>query len=159
MPIRVRWRSKEYLPIAFMLMGACGIFQLLFIFIAQYFLAIGNYLIVILIPIGATIGLYFSSTIIFEAYAQIERRKHLKSQFRKSKTDISKLKRFFQFPVTKPLTIIFILFTALFVSSYSVSIAFLDKLISFLVAENFATLVCLLIANFIEKRYAKVKRY
>jgi len=159
MPIRVRWRSKEYLPIAFMLMGGCGIFQLLFIFIAQYFLAIGNYLIVILIPIGATVGLYFASTIIFEAYAQVERRKHLKSQFRKSRTDLSKLKRILLFPITKPLIITFALFTVLFFSSYFISIAFFDNIISFLVAENSATLFCLLIANFIEKKYAKVKRY
>ena len=159
MPIRVRWRSKEYIPYAFMLMGACGSFQLLFIFIAQYFLGIGNYLIVILMPIIAAVGLYFGSTIIFEAFAQVERRKKLKTQFNKSKGDLSMIQRFLQFQVVKPLLISFIPFTALFFISYFVSIAFFDNLISFLIAENFSTLVCLLIANLFEKNYAKVRRY
>jgi len=59
MPIKFRWSTKEYIPIAFMLFGACGLFQVFFIFVAQYFLGVGNHLVVILIPIGATVALFF----------------------------------------------------------------------------------------------------
>ncbi|MFX0031388.1 MAG: hypothetical protein ACFE9P_01890 [Candidatus Hermodarchaeota archaeon] len=159
MPIRVRWRSKEYIPFALMILGGCGIFQVLFIFIAQYLLSVGNYVIVILVPIGAIIGLYFGTTMIFEAYAQEERRRKLKTQYQKSRLDFSLIKRFLDFPVVKPLLIMHVIFTPLFFISYYITLYYLGNLFAFLIAEIFSTLVCLLIANFIEKKYGKVKRY
>jgi hypothetical protein len=159
MPIRVRWTTKEYFPFALMLLGACGIFQVLFIFIAQYFLNVGNFYVVILIPTGVTIALFFGSMIVFESYAQVERNRMLKSRFQKSRSYSSNLERFLYFPVVRPLLIMFVVFTALFFVSFFFCATFLEKSLSFLVAETFAALVCLLIANFIEKRYGKVKRY
>ncbi|MFX0059735.1 MAG: hypothetical protein ACFE85_13450 [Candidatus Hodarchaeota archaeon] len=159
MPIRIRWGSKDYLPIALMLLGSCGIFQLLFIFIAQYFFGIGNYLVTIIIPIAITIALFFASVITFEAFAQVERRETLKRPFSKSKRDLSKFNRFLKFPVVRPLFIIFIIFLIMFFGSYFFSLIFWDKIISFLVAENFSAVICFLIANLIEKNYAKVRRY
>jgi hypothetical protein len=159
MPIRVRWRTKEYLPFAFMIMAACGFFQVLFIFIAQYLLSVGNHFVVILIPLGVILALYFGATIIFEAYAQVERREKLRKQFQKSKIDISLLKRFLDFPIVKPLLFEFVIFTVLFFISYTISIYYLNNLLSFIVAEIFPALVCLLIANLIEKKYGKIKRY
>ena len=159
MPIRIRWASVEYRPIAFMLLGACGIFQVLFIFIAQYFLGIGNYLILITIPIAVTIALFFASLITFEAFAQVERRKTLKRPFSKSKGNLSKLKKFLMIPIVRPLLIIFIIFLIMFFSSYFFSLVFWDRIVSFLVAENFSAIICFLIANLLEKNYAKVRRY
>jgi len=159
MPIRVRWRTKEYIPFAFMIFGACGFFQILFIFIAQYLLSVGSHFVVILIPIGAIFALYFGTTIIFEAYAQIERKKKLKTQFQKSRGDFSALKRFLNFPIVRPLLIMFFIFTILFFIAYYIAVIYLDNTFSFLVAENFSALACLLIANLIEKRYGKIKRY
>ena len=158
MPIRFRWSSKEYISIAFMLFGACGLFQVFFIFVAQYFLGVGNHLVVILIPIGATIALFFGVVIIFESFAQVEKRKKLKTQFSKSQ-QISKIKKFLYFPIVRPLTITFPIFTILFFSTYGVCYIFLNNIMSFIIAENLATLISLLIANFIEKKYAKIQRY
>ena len=64
MPIRFRWSSKEYISIAFMLFGACGIFQVLFIFLAQYILGVGNY--------SALISLLIAN-LIEKKYAKINR--------------------------------------------------------------------------------------
>jgi len=158
MPIKFRWSSKEYISIAFMLFGACGLFQVFFIFIAQYFLGVGNHLVVILIPIGATIALFFGVVIIFESFAQVEKRKMLKSQFSKSQ-QISKIKKFLYFPIVRPLTITFPIFISVFFLTYGVCYIFLNNIMSFLIAENLATLISLLIANFIEKKYAKILRY
>ena len=158
MPIRFRWSSKEYISIAFMLFGACGLFQVFFIFVAQYFLGVGNHLVVILIPIGATVALFFGVVIIFESFAQVERMKKLKTQFSKSQ-QISKIKKFLYFPIVRPLTITFPIFTILFFSTYGVCYIFLNNIMSFIIAENLATLISLLIANFIEKKYAKIQRY
>ena len=110
MPIRIRWKSKEYIGVGFLLLGMCGVLQLFFIFVGQYFLGIGNYVVVIFIPIGIWAALFFASTIIFESYAQIERREKLRSQFKKSGSKISTLEKFLKFPITKPLIIIFGLF-------------------------------------------------
>ena len=158
MPIKFRWSSKEYISIAFMLFGACGLFQVLFIFIAQYFLGVGNHLVVILIPIGATIALFFGVVIIFESFAQVEKRKILKTQFSKSQ-QISKIKKFLYFPIVRPLIITFPVFICVFFIAYGVCYTFLDNVMSFLIAENLATLISLIIANFIEKKYAKIQRY
>jgi hypothetical protein len=159
MPIRFRWSSKEYVSIAFMLFGACGLFQVFFIFVAQYFLGVGNHLVVILIPIGATIALFFGVVIIFESFAQVEKRKILKTQFSKSLQKYSKIQKVLYFPIVRPLIITFPIFAILFFSTYGVCYIFLNNIMSFIIAENLATLISLLIANFIEKKYAKILKY
>ena len=159
MPIRFRWSSKEYLPIALMLFGVCGLFQTLFVFIAQYILGVGNYIVVILIPVGSTIALFFGVILIFESFVQVEKRNQLKTQFRKSRQAGSKFRSFLQFPIVRPIIIVFPIFTALFFIAYGICITLLDNVIAFLISENIATLVSLLVANFIEKKYAKIKKF
>jgi len=159
MPLNIRWSQKDYLSIALMLFGACGIFQVVIIFIAQYFLSIGNILVIVLIPIGVTVALFYCSIIIFDSFAQVERRRTLKRPFSKSKGNLSKLKRFVMIPIVRPLLIIFIVFLIMFFSSYFFSLVFWDRIVSFLVAENFSAIICFLVANLLEKNYAKVRRY
>jgi len=159
MPLRIRWLSKEFFGIALLLLGMCGMFQLFFIFIGQYLLNIGNYFVVILIPIGITVALFFSTIIIFESYAQVERREKLKSQFKKSRGKRSKLRIFFNFPITKPLLITCIIFLATFFSLYYICVLFLNNAVSFLTSENLSAVICLLIANLIEKKYARLQKY
>ena len=159
MPIRIRWKSKEYFGIGLLLLGMCGMFQLFFIFVGQYFLGIGNYIVVILLPIGIWGALFFASTIIFESYAQVERREKLRSQFKKSGSKISTAEKFLKFPITKPLIIIFGLFIVFFFSSYFISYLFVNVTLSFLIAENISAIICLLVANLIEKNYGRIRRF
>jgi hypothetical protein len=159
MPIRIHWKSKEYLGIGLLLLGMCGMFQLLFIYVGQYYLGIGNYFIVILLPIGTWAALFFATTIIFESYAQVERREKLRSQFRKSGRKSSKIEKFLNFPITKPMLIVFIVFNVFFFGSFFISYIFLDGTMSFLLAENISAILCLLVANLIEKNYGKISRY
>jgi len=159
MPIRFRWTSKEYIPIALMLFGACGIFQVLFIFLAQYVLGVGNYLVVILIPIVTTIALFFGVVIIFESFVQVEKRAKLRSQFQKSRLELSNFRKILYFPIIRPIIIVFPVFTVIFISTYGISMIFLDKVIAFLISENLAVIISLLIANLIEKKYAKIQKY
>ena len=159
MPIRIRWKSKEYLGIGLLLLGMCGMFQLFFIFVGQYFLGIGNYFVVILLPIGIWAALFFATTIIFESYAQVERREKLRSQFKKSGSKNSTVAKLLKFPITKPMLIIFILFNAFFFSSFFICYLFLNSTLSFLLAENISAIVCLLVANLIERNYGRITRY
>lgn len=159
MPIRVRWKSKEYIGIGLLLLGMCGVLQLLLIIIGQYLLGIGNYFVIILIPIGMTLAIFYAAIIIFESYAQVARREKLRSQFRKSKVEISRIKQFLNFPITKPLIIIVVVFFPIFFISFYVCTLFMNNTISFLTAENISAIICLLVANFIEKSYGRVQRY
>jgi hypothetical protein len=159
MPIRIRWKNKEYIGIGLMLLGACGIFQAIFILIAQYIFLIGNYLTVIIIPIGVTLALFVGGTIIFEAFAQIERREKLKSQFKKFKGKKENLKKFFEIPVVRPMFIISVTFSLSYLITYLICILFLDIIVSFIFAENIGVIACLLIANYFEKYYARINRY
>jgi len=147
------------MPIALMLLGACGIFQVLFIFLAQFILGVGNYIVVILIPIGTTIALFFGVVIIFESFVQVEKRKKVRSQFQKSRLELSKFRRILYFPIIRPIIIVFPIFTAIFFSTYGISLIFLDSVMAFLISENLAAIISLLIANVIEKKYAKINRY
>ncbi|MHA2010410.1 MAG: hypothetical protein ACXABO_14860 [Promethearchaeota archaeon] len=159
MPIRIRWNSKEYFGIGLLLLGMCGMFQFFFIVVGQYFLGIGNYFVVILIPIGITLAMFFAAMIIFESYAQVERREKLRTQFRKTRVDIPKIKRIWEFPLTKPLIITFIVFISFFFVVFYICTSFLTNTVSFLIAENFSAIICLLIANLIEKKYGRVQKF
>jgi len=159
MPIRIRWKTKEYFGIGLLLLGMCGMLQLFFIFIGQYFLAIGNYFVVILIPLGMTVAIFFSAMVIFESFAQVERREKLKSQFRKSNIDISNWTKILNFPITKPMGIVSIIFISFFFTTFYISATYLTNTISFIVAENTSAIICLLIANLIEKKYGRVRRF
>ena len=159
MPLKIRWSSKEYFGSVLLLLGMSGIFQLLFIFIGQYFLAMGNYIIIVLIPIGIWVALFYATLIIYESYAQVERREKLRTRFLKSKIKSSTLKRFLSIPVTKPLLVIFIFFSFFFFIVFLISIAFFDNTIAFLTAEVLSAVICLLIANLIEKNYGRIKKF
>jgi hypothetical protein len=158
MPLNIRWKQKDYVGIALMLFGACGIFQAGIIFIAQYALSIGNFLVLILIPIGVTIALFYCSIIVFDSFAQVERRAKIRSQFRKLNEN-RRLQKFLLFPIVRPLLILFSIFTGIFLISYFISYLYLTNIISFVIAENVGTFVCILVANLIEKSYGKVQRY
>ena len=142
-----------------MLFGACGIFQVLFIFLAQYVLGVGNYLVVILIPIVTTIALFFGVVIIFESFVQVEKGAKLRSQFQKSRLELSNFRKILYFPIIRPIIIVFPVFTVIFISTYGISMIFLDEVMAFLISENLAVIISLLIANLIEKKYAKIQKY
>ncbi len=158
MPLRIRWKSKEYLCIALMLFGSCGLFQLFFIFVAQYLLGIGNYYVVILIPIGITFALFYCTTIIFESFAQVERRRKIK-RFKKLRIKREKLRKLLEFPIVRPLLITFAIFSPLFFISYFICNLLLNNIVSFIIAENLPTIICFLIANLIEKNYGRIRRF
>ena len=159
MPIRIRWTSKEYFGIGLLLLGMSGMFQLFFIFVGQYFLAMGNHVVVVLIPIGVWLAIFFATLIIFESYAQVERRERLRSRFGKKTSKGTTLKRFLNFPITKPLLIIFIVFNVFFFSTFFISTLFIHNSMAFLAAEILSATFCLLIANLIERNYGRVKRF
>lgn len=158
MGMRVKWSNEEYLGIALMLFGACGFIQVLFVFISQYAFSVGNYLIIIFISSAASICLFFASLIIYESFAQVKRRLKMKSQFHKMKKEHPKLQRFLQFPISKPLLITFAVFSAGFLIAFIIANAFLDNILSFIIAENVGVIACFFVANFLETNYAKVNR-
>jgi len=158
MPIRIRWTSKEYFGILLLLLGMSGISQLYFIYMGQYFLSMGNHIVAVVIPIGIWLALFYATLIIFESYAQVERREKLRSRFRKTISRSTKFKKFLDFPITKPLLITFILFNIFFFSTFFISVLFLSHSMAFLTAEVISAIICLLFANLIERNYGRVRR-
>lgn len=158
MPLNIRWKSKEYLCFGLMLLGGCGLFQTLFIFLAQAVFGVNNYLVLIFIPMGMIAALFYGTIIIFESFAQVRRRKRLRSQFQ-VREEQELYKRFLNFPVTKPLLILMISFFLFFLMSYGITIVFLDGQLAFVIAENVAAVLFLLLSNAIEKYYSKIRSY
>jgi uncharacterized membrane protein (GlpM family) len=159
MPLKIRWSSKEYISTALILLGGCGLFQVLYIAISQYLLQVGNYLIITIIPLGTTFALYFATIIIYEAFAQVERRDKIKRQYIKSRSYSSRIKSILNNSIARPLLINFASFTIIFFITFFISLSFNNRQISFLLAEVIGGLICLLIANYFEKNYAKVRRF
>ncbi|MGV9172021.1 MAG: hypothetical protein ACOC44_20285 [Promethearchaeia archaeon] len=159
MPIRIRWASKEYLGIALMLLGGCGLIQLFIILFSQFVLNVRNYLVITVIPIGSILAIFFGCIIIYESFAQVKRRKNLKNQFRKSNIENKTIRKIVEFPVSKPLLLTLLFFSILYLVSYFIANIFLNNILSFIIGENVATIGCLLIANLLEKNYARVRRY
>jgi hypothetical protein len=159
MPIRIRWFTREYLGIALMLLGAIIFIQTLFIVISQYFFGVGNYFVITIIPIGASIGLFYGGLIIYEAFAQVQRRKRLSRRFQKASETIKQIKKILKFPIVKPVLILVSIFVPVFLVSFAIGNVFLEGSYSFIIAQNIAVIFCLLIANLIERNYAKVRRY
>ncbi len=155
MPIRIKWIKGKFLGLGLMIIGFCGLFQVIYILIAQYVFLIGSVFAVILIPIGATIGLILASVIIFESIADVERRQKIKSQFRKKS---GKERKFFSFPITKPLLLCFLIFTPIYILSFFICNISLNSFQSFIIAENISTISVIFIAYFIERNWAKIKR-
>jgi len=155
MPIRIKWIKGKFLGLGLMIIGFCGLFQVIYILIAQYVFLIGSVFAVILIPIGATIGLILASVIIFESIADVERRQKIKSQFRKKS---GKERKFFSFPITKPLLLCFLSFTPIYFLSFFICSISLNSFQSFIIAENISTISVIFIAYFIERNWAKIKR-
>ncbi|MBN1802336.1 MAG: hypothetical protein JW891_12570 [Candidatus Lokiarchaeota archaeon] len=161
MPLRILWKSNEYLPFALMMLGACGLYQWLFIFVAQYLLHIGDYLIILVIPIAITGALFLSTKILFEGYAQVKRRKKLKNQFMKKGILDTRAQKILAFPISKPLLIVFALFTGVFIATYAIcaAAASLDVILSFLISENVGAICCIFFANYFERNYAKIRKF
>lgn len=159
MPLKIRWVKREYFGLALMLFGLCAIFQAFYIFIAQYFLSIGNYLVIILIPIGVIFALFYCSIIIFESYAQVKRSRKIKRGFAKRIIEKVRFRKFLQFPVVRPLLIIFAIFSGFFFPSYFISILWFNNIYSFVIAEVLGAIACIFVANIIERHYAKIQRY
>jgi hypothetical protein len=159
MPLKIRWSSKEYISIALILLGSCGLFQVLIIAISQYLLSVGNYLIITIVPFGTIFALYFASLMIYEAFAQVDRKDKIKRQYIKSRSYSSKMKAILNNSIARPLMINFAFFTTFFFITFFISLSFNNNQISFLVAEITAGVLCLLIANYFEKNYAKVRRF
>ena len=100
--------------IALMLLGGCGGIQLLFIAIAQYILSIGNFIVLILIPTAVTVVLFYGSIIIFESFAEVERDRKLRGQYRKKKIKNKAVIKILEVPIAKPLLITFGIFSCSF---------------------------------------------
>ncbi len=159
MPLKIRWVKREYFGIALMLFGLCAIFQAFYIFIAQYFLSIGNYLVIIIIPIGIIFALFYCSIIIYESYAQVQRSRKIKRGFAKKIIEKVRFRKFLEAPVVRPLLIIFAIFSVFFFPSYFISIIWFNNIYSFIIAEVMGAIGCIFAANIIERHYAKIQRY
>ncbi len=153
MPLRIRWKSKENIGIALMLVGGCGLSQAMFILIGQLFLGVNNYFVMIIIPIGIIIATFYGTIIIYENYAQIRRREKLRSQFQ-AQREKNAFKKFINFPITKPLLIMSSVFILFFIIFYLILNIFLEGQLSFVFSETLAATIFLLICNVIERYYA-----
>ena len=126
---------------------------------SQYFFKIGNYIAIIIIPIGVTLALFYATTIVFDSFAQEHHRKKIKSQYKKNILQNKKFQNFLKFPIVKPLLIVFAIFSVVFFPVYFISQIWFNNIISFVIAENIGTIFCIFSVNLIEKRYGKVRRF
>ncbi|MEJ2279919.1 MAG: hypothetical protein P8Y70_19565, partial [Candidatus Lokiarchaeota archaeon] len=156
---RIRWFSKEYIGIALLLLGSVVFIQAIFIILSQYFFGVGNYFVITIIPLGVSIGLFYAALIIYESFIQVHRRRRLRNRFIKDIENIKIFKKILNFPITKPILITAALYIPVFLVIFAIGNAFIEGSYAFIIAQNIAVIFCLIIANAIERSYAKVVRY
>ena len=159
MPIRIRWARKEFLGLSFIIFGAVGLFQVLFIAHGQYLSDVGSIYAIVLVPIGVSLALTFSTMILYEALAQRARsarirRSHGKGKFAEAKTPFWKTRTFYS------LVAVAILFSLFYIVGFAIAAEYLEAMQSFVIGENVGAIGTLVIVSVFETQYApKIRTY
>ena len=144
MPIKLNWTKGKNLGLAMIFLGIMGLFQVLFIALAQYKLRVGSLYVVSLIPIAIIIATFYSLIIIFESNTSMASYRSKHKYGKKSKFSLVKS------PFFRPLLIVMISFTILFFITLGILKDMEDVTLKFILSENVAAIGSLFIANYFE---------
>lgn len=162
MPLKVNWLRGRYFGLMLFYLGLCGLCQSLIIMpIGQYVMQIGSIYVLLLLPIGVSIAMTFSSQIIYEIHAKNQVRKLKK--YKPKKNSSSTIQLPFNISLDKdvfrPIIIVILGFLIIFAFSYSIISSSIEAVNAFVIAENIGAIGVLIIATIMESQLNPSKRY
>lgn len=149
MPIRVQWFKGRYIGLSLFYFGIMGLVQsVLFIPFGQYIMSIGSLYVLILLPLGVTLAMTYSTQILYEGYAQ---------QYSRSRRKAKDLLFGMEKDIFKPIIIISVGFTIIFFIANSL-LGTMESINAFVISENIAAIGVLIIATVLENQLVPKKR-
>ncbi|MCF2139839.1 MAG: hypothetical protein K9W44_07285 [Candidatus Lokiarchaeota archaeon] len=159
--VKLNWFRGKSLGLALIYLGIMGIYQLLFMVLAQYGLQIGSRPIIILVPIGVILATFYSVIILFETNTtMIQYRQKMKYKNKKKKKKKVSSKQAFLSAISvlwkntyiRPIFYTVIVFATVFGLSYWVCTLFVEEISSvFVLADNIGAIGCILFANYFDQ--------
>jgi hypothetical protein len=158
--IKLNWLRGKSFGLALLYLGIMGLFQILFITVAQYGMKIGSRPITILVPIAVILATFYCVLVIFESYTSMNeyRSSHtLKhSKYAKNKGFLSKIIKNIY---VRPVFYVVIIFSGIFFFTWLILFAFFEQnWIVFAIVDNVAALGLILITAYIEKANSRKTR-
>ena len=148
MPIKLNWTRGRNLGLALIYLSLVGFIQVIFIIIAQYAMKVGAQAIVVFVPLGVTLALFYSIIIIFESKTSISKYREARTYLQKKKNQAPILERI-NWSLVRPFVMTIIVFGALFGISIAASQE-LEPTISYVISSNIGAIGSLLFAAYIE---------
>lgn len=148
MPVKIYWMRGRNLGLALIFLSLVGFIQVIFIIIAQYGLQIGSQEIVILVPLGVTIALFYAVIVVFESWANITKYREARPFSQKKSKTIRFLQRY-NWILLRPVGVIILGFMILFAITLGITQG-LDQSLRYVIAENVGAIGGLLLATYIE---------
>ncbi|MHA1776054.1 MAG: hypothetical protein DRO88_06070 [Promethearchaeia archaeon] len=159
--VKLNWFRGKSFGLALIYFGVMGLYQLIFMLLAQYGLQIGSRPIIILIPLGVIFATAYSVIILFETnITKIHnlQKKHYKSKKKKTRKKMAKtafistISLLWKNPYIRPVFLTMVVFGITFGISYGVcSILVDEKSTLFVLADNIAAFGALLFATYFDK--------
>jgi hypothetical protein len=148
MPIKLNWTRGRNLGLALIFLSLIGFLQVIFIIIAQYGMKVGSQAIVIFVPMGVTLALFYAIIIIFESKTSISKYREARTYLQKKKSQATFVDKI-NWPLVRPFVMIVISFGVLFGLSVWASHK-LEPTISYVISSNIGAIGSLLFAAYIE---------
>ena len=148
MPIKLNWTRGRNLGLALIFLSLIGFLQIIFIIIAQYAMKVGSQAIVVFVPLGVTLALFYAIIIIFESKTSISKYREARTYLQKKKINASFSEKI-NMALVRPFLMIIIAYGILF----GISVAATNKLeatISYVISSNIGAIGSLLFAAYIE---------
>jgi hypothetical protein len=146
--MELNWTKGKNLGLAMIIFSLSLLYQIIIISIAEYAYLIGSPVVMVLIPLGASIAIAYSVSIIFmgnltgESYAKLQTGLGEKENLQR---------------ILYPYLIVIGIFSALFFLTYYIAVEKLSPLSSLVIGENLASIVTLIISDKL-RNDAKKKR-
>jgi hypothetical protein len=148
MPIKINWTNGKYLGMSLLYFGIMGLTQaLIFIPIGQYVINVGSLYVVIMLPVGITLAMTYSTQILYESYLQVRTR-----NVKKYRNIQTKIRFGLESEMIKSMLVIIISFAIIFGITYAITNN-LAPINSFVVSENVSAIGTLVIASILESQF------
>jgi hypothetical protein len=138
MSMELNWTKGKNLGLAMIIFSLSLFYQIIIISIAEYAYLIGSPVVMVLIPLGATIAIAYSVSMIFtgnltgEIYAKLQTGLGTKENSKR---------------ILYPYLIVIGIFSALLFLTYYIAVEKLSPLSSLVIGENLASIVTLIISD------------
>ena len=149
--IKLNWLRGKSLGLALIYLGIMGLFQIIFVAIAQYGMKVGSQPISILVPIAVILATFYCVLALFESGTTMNEYRNVHRQHQK-KYSKGKLSDFVNNIYVRPLLIVCGVFTGIYFLTWLILFSFIEKSwVEFIINDNVAAFAVIILVSFLER--------